>query len=168
MYFEMEENDMKSKKVNICLLLGVLCFSAVVTAWSVCHVSIGCAGLGESYWALSVAFDKQAMKQVDCVVLHDGERLVETRDTAFITQLCGETMAAKYIATGCSKDYQIDLYSGETLVRTMYWGTCCDTGWVYPADDSHWVMNLENLDTDWGTVEFSEELVNRLHALIGK
>lgn len=101
-------------------------------------------------------------------MIHDAEHLIEIQDATFISNLCSETMVAEYGATGCSMDYQIDLYADETLVRTMYWGVCCDTGWVYPADGSHWVINLEGLGTDWGTVHFSEGLVKQLHSLIGK
>lgn len=53
---------MKGKKLKFCLLLSVLCVVATVTCWTVTNVSIGCASFSDSYWALSLSFDKQQMK----------------------------------------------------------------------------------------------------------
>ena len=66
---------------------------------------------------------------------------------------------------GCAKDRTIEVYKGDRLIRSMVWGTCCDSVKVYDADVGHWLL-LTGSKNPSGFVSLSDELVAKLNNLI--
>lgn len=149
------------------LTVGGLCLLAVCVILLSQFVSIGMASPLDSYGAISIAFDRQQMRSVDKIVLRSGEQVVEITEGELLKAVVSETMVATHINVNCTEDRSIELYAGDTLVRSMIWSTCCDTVRVYDADEAHWMLTLE-WGTNGGCVYLSSELASQLNALLVK
>lgn len=147
--------------------------ACVLVLGTVAIVAASVMGFGYSslFWAtggcLSVSFDKMAMNSVDKVLVDFGEKEVEITDPNFVKLLVDETMAATNVHVGCPEDRRIDLYSGDKLIRSMGWSTCCDTVHVYGAGDAHWTVSIEGAEAD-GFIYLPDSLVDRLNELLGE
>ena len=128
-------------------------------------VSIGAANFLDSYGAVSIAFDKKQMRAVDKVVFYTESRAFEITDMKLIDSIVDETMVATHVDTNCPNDAKIELYAGETLVRSMMWSTCCDTVRVYDMDDTHWIFALEGKENG-GCIYLSAELADEFYTLL--
>ena len=154
---------MNRKKVVIAVLIFVFLLAGNIVASQ--FVSVGMANLSEAHVALSFAFDKKQMQSVDRIVITADERTVEITDRALLDAVVDETMAATHMDIHRSEDRRIDLYAGDTLVRSMPWSTCCDTVLVYDTDEKHWVLSIEGVE-DGGCINLSAELVRQLNTLL--
>ena len=135
-------------------------------------ISVG--GTGE---CISVAFfEKQKMQTVDKVVLTDeySKKVVTITDMDLIDELVKEITVANRANLGCAKtnSRQIDLFSGDNLIRSMKWSRCCeDTIYMYNADSTHWILFSgyplnRNHTAHEGWAEISKELLNKLNVLL--
>lgn len=113
----------------------------------------------------SISFDKQKMKTVNRIEITDGDKCVEITACSTVDAIVKETMVATHIGTGCSYERKIDLYYDNTLIRTMYWSSCCDSVCVYDADAAHWVFSIEGTSPK-GYIYLPEELITELNKLL--
>lgn len=113
----------------------------------------------------SVSFDKQEMKAVNRIEITDGEKRIEITDPIIVNSVVNETMVATHIGTGCSYERKIDLYCNNTLIRTMYWSSCCDSVCVYDVDETHWVFSSKG-SRPKGYIYLSRSLVAELNKLL--
>jgi hypothetical protein len=90
-------------------------------------------------------------------------------------RIVSETKVATHIDSNCEKDccgcydphWQIILYRGDQIVRSMEWETCCGAMKVYEPDLTHWLIGPTLGDAkNVGYVELSNELIDQLQALI--
>ena len=154
---------MNRKKIVI--LVSILAFLLIAGIVASQFVSVGMANLSEAHGTISIAFDKQQMRSVDRMVLIDGDRTVELTNRALLDAVVDETMAATHLGGHSTTGRRIELYAGDTLVRSMIWTTCCDVVEVYGADESHWFLTVEGAKCG-GSVYLSTELVQQLNALL--
>ncbi len=154
---------MRRKKIWIAAtVLCVLLIAGIVASR---FVSVGMANLSEAHCALSFAFDKKQMQSVDRMVITTDGRSVQITDRALLDAVVEETMVATHMDVHRSEDRRIDLYAGDTLVRSMIWSTCCDTVLVYDTDRSHWVLSIEGAEKG-GCIYLSAELARELNSLL--
>ena len=155
---------MKSKKVLIVIVVVAIAIVAGII-WFNSVANMGSSNIfTESGGCISVSFDKREVKTVDKVVVSNGEKEVTIEDNTFVDRIVNETKVATHICRRCPEDKRIDLYCGDTLVRSMGWSTCCDTVRVYSADDTHWVFSIEGQE-DEGYVYLSNALIRQLNDL---
>ena len=143
----------KAAVIELCIVLALL----VVGICSLFRFSPGeciCVSL----------FGRFELRNIDKVIISaDGKEWTIT-DPNLIEQLCDETRVAEHI-NPCTRDgRKIDLYSGDRLVRSMIWGTCCDQIEVYKPSIIHWVIG--GIGTESGSISMSEELLAKLNAVI--
>lgn len=99
------------------------------------------------------------------IEITDGEKHVEITAHTTLDAIVKETMVATHIGTGCPYERKIDLYCDDTLIRTMYWSSCCDSVCVYDADAEHWIFSSEGTRPN-GYVYLSEALAAELNKLL--
>ena len=109
-------------------------------------------------------FGRFELRNIDKVIIYaDGKEWTIT-DSDFIEELCDETRVAEHINPCTRGGRKIDLYSGDRLVRSMIWATCCDQIEVYKPSITHWLIG--GIGTESGSVSISEELMAQLNAVI--
>ena len=113
----------------------------------------------------SISFDKQKMKTVNRIEITDGDKRIVITTHTTVDAIVKETMVATHIGTGCPYERKIDLYCDDTLIRTMYWSSCCDSVCVYDADAVHWIFSIEGTRPK-GYIYLSEELSAELNKLL--
>lgn len=121
-----------------------------------------------------VLFGKLEMKDVDKVIISSDSQSITITDQALVDQIVDETKVADYgfsVGCGCCeiKDRQIELYSGDRLVRSMRWYED-NIVKVYETDLTHWVFfvrddGFAHRDEYDGYVRLSQELEDHLDAL---
>lgn len=119
----------------------------------------------ESGKCFSISFDKQKMKTVNRIEITDGEKRIEITAQTTVDSIIKETMVATHIGTGCPYERKIDLYCDNTLIRTMYWSSCCDSICVYEADAAHLIFSIEGTSPK-GYIYLSKELIAELNKLL--
>ena len=113
---------------------------------------------------ISVTFDKLPMMFADRAVIRVGEISYEITDDDLLRQIVSETRVATNTDLCNHKvDRWIDVYCGDTLVRSMMWEDYHDGIVVYHAGVSHWVFPS---DSGLGIVYPSEELLQKLEEII--
>lgn len=131
---------MNCKKTILALLLSACAVGVVLLVLALTAnmgVNINLFGNGGCF---SAAFDKSSMKKADRIIIRTGEKQYEITDPDVIHMIVSETMVAtntdlRYPNT----DRWIDVYSGNTLVRSMRWADNQDTIIVYNRDSIHWI-----------------------------
>ena len=139
--------------IELCVVILLL----IVVGCSLFHFEPGVC--------LSVSlFGRFELRNIDRVVItSDGKEWTIT-DPDLIEQLCDETRVAEDINL-CMRDSKtIDLYAGDSLVRSMKWGPCCDAVEVYKPGITHWLIG--SLGIDSGCVYLSDKLLAQLNAII--
>lgn len=152
----------RKKRWIAATVLGVLLIAGIIASQ---FVSVGMANLSEAHGTISIAFDKQQMLSVDKMVISADGRSIQITDRALLDAVVDETMAATHLGGHSTTGKRIELYAGDTLVRSMIWSTCCDIVEVYGADESHWFLTVEGAKCG-GSVNLSTELVQQLNALL--
>lgn len=153
----------KYMKVLCAVLLIFLAFILIITV--VENVSIRATDIfTKTGGCISVSLDKKKMKSVNRIVISEGEGHKEIVDPILIRSLVRETLAATHTGTGCPYERKIDLYSDETLIRTMYWSSCCDSIYVYDAAPNHWIVSIEGIESK-GFIYLSDLLAKELNKL---
>ncbi|MBQ7372866.1 MAG: hypothetical protein IJW67_13490, partial [Blautia sp.] len=138
---------MKYKRRTYVAISAVVFFLAALCIVLKMHVSFAGSDLfNEAYAAISVAFDKQAMRSADRIVIRTGESEIQITDPELIGQIVEETAAATHMKVTCPEERWIDVYCGDRLIRSMGWSDCCDTVNVYNSDASHWVISVEGME----------------------
>lgn len=113
---------------------------------------------------ISVAFDKLPMMIADRAVIRVGEKSYEVTDTQLVRQITSETRVATNTDLCNHKvDRWIDIYCGDTLIRSMMWEDYHDGIVVYHAGIFHWVIPS---DSGLGIVYPSDELLQKLEEVI--
>lgn len=131
---------LKNYQKGLIISAAVSCVVAFTVLFATA-VSFGASNVFTEFGgAISLSFDKAKMRSVNRAVISNGEKTVEITDPALIQSLVQETMVATHTGLGCSRDRTIELYSGNTLVRSMIWSTCCGHVLVYTADIRHWIV----------------------------
>lgn len=153
-----------SKKTKLVLLLSV-CVAGMVLLVLMLSTSMAVSlNVFDNGGCISVAFDKSSMKKVDRIVIRADEKRYEITDPVVISMIVSETMVAtntdlRYPNT----DRWIDVYSGNTLVRSMRWADNHDTIVVYNRDSIHWIYpSMEGA----GLVYPSTDLVALLNSVL--
>ena len=123
--------------------------------------------LNGAYGCVTVTFDTWAMKQADKVIIKADNKEITVTDKSLVAQIIQETTVATNGPVGCAKDRTIEVYQGDYLIRSMVWGTCCDSVKVYDADAAHWVL-LTGSKNPSGFVSLSDQLVSKLNELINE
>lgn len=142
------------------ILLG--CLVAIILFFAVCsslRVGNGCISFS--------MFGKLELKNVDRAVLSANGKEITITDESLLDEIVSETRVADEVRTCGSFNKQIDLYSGDKLIRSMKWAECCDSVKVYEPDLTHWLISLDEY-ADAGYVELSKDLVTKLNKLIDK
>lgn len=124
-----------------------------------------CVNLNDAYGCVTVTFDTWVMKQADKVIIKADKKEITVTDKSLIRQIVKETTVATNGPVGCANDRTIEVYKGDMMIRSMPWGTCCDSVKVYDADAAHWVLLTGTKDPS-GFVSLSDELIARLNTLI--
>lgn len=155
----------KRYKVLFALLIVLLVFLIAITIVCITASITPLKTNVENGKCFSISFDKQKMKTVNNVKITDEDKCVEITSHATIDAIVKETMVATHIGTGCSYERRIDLYCDDTLIRTMYWSSCCDSVCIYDTDASHWVFSIEGTRPR-GYIYLSEELIAELNKLL--
>lgn len=155
---------LNNKKTVIVLLLSVcvvVLVLVVLTLTTYMAVNINVFGNGG---CISVAFDKASLKRADKIIIRTDEKQYEITDPDVISMIVSETM----VATNTDLRYPnterwIDVYSGNTLVRSMRWADNHDTIVVYNRDSIHWIYpSMEGA----GLVYPSTDLVALLNSIL--
>ena len=149
----------KRKPINSDLII-LACLAVIVLFFSICssfRITAESAG-GCISFAL---FGKLELRGVDKMVISVGEEQFVVTDADLLEQIVDETRVATHTDLGCANDRQIDLYRRDQLVRSMKWGLCCDTVYVYEEDPTHWLFGGTT-----GHVELSRDLADKLNSLI--
>lgn len=152
---------------KIIIIVSILIVLAVVTAFSLTALSVHSSLLSKDDGCLSITlFEKRKLADVDRVVIDKRDRRCEITDKDLIDDIINETSIATHATSGVhGKDYTIELYSGDELVRSMPWASCCDIVTVYTEDATHWLFNLWVGKAKVGYVYLSQELVDVLEGL---
>lgn len=150
----------RKRIVIILLVLGVL---STLVVWLALNVNIGMGT--DSYAALSISFDKRAMRSADRIVLRTDTKEVEITDSALVSKIVDETAAATHMKLGCPEEKWIDVYCGDRLIRSMGWAPCADTVNVFDTDATHWIVTIEG-GFEGGCIFLSAELADQLNALL--
>ena len=116
-------------------------------------------------------FGKLELRGIDRVVVTRGSRQITITDQDLIGQVTDETRIATRVRSHCGgPEYcdtphgWIDLYQGDSLVRSMEWHVCCDMVKVYEEDATHWLIPWW-CKSCGGYVYLSEELAGQLLTL---
>lgn len=141
---------------SILVVVFVVCANASITPLK---------SNAEAGKCLSISFDKKKMKTVNRIEIIDGEKHIEIADPNLIDSMVKETLVATHIGTGCPYERKIDLYCDDTLIRTMYWSSCCDSIYIYDADAAHWIFSIEGLRPK-GYIFLSDSLAAELNKLL--
>lgn len=144
---------MKKKVVTISaiVLIAVLVIAFVIAIS--CNVMVGkpektSNGIYYRTGCTSVAlFGKMEIAGVDKVVISSAEKSMTITDTDLVNRIVGRTKVATWAYnTGCGccelRDWTIDLYCGDKLMRSMEWLED-DVVKVYDPDLTHWVFPVE-------------------------
>ena len=146
----------KEMKIEL-ILLG--CLVAIILFFVICSsmkVTNECVSIS--------LFGKWELKNVDCAVITiDGEKVTVT-DENLLDELVSETRVADRVSACGESSRQIDLYSGDKLVRSMKWDACCNTVKVYEPGLTHWLISFKQ-SVNAGYVQISNELASQLEAL---
>lgn len=133
-------------------------------------ISINLSG---SYECVSIAHDKNELIKANRIVIKelypaDSKQIIEVEitDQSLIDDLVEETMVAT-MSNICNSKYRvIEVYCGDTLIRSMEWSGCCSQEYVlvYREDEKHtlWLTGYDGQDT--GHVQLSQNLLQRLNA----
>lgn len=116
----------------------------------------------------SFTFDKLPMLLADKAVIRVGDDSYVITDSRLVNDITSETICATHTDLCCSKtDRWIDIYCGDTLIRSMRWEDGHDGIVVYNVyNDSgilHWIFPTDGGD---GIVYPSEELISHLKEII--
>lgn len=111
---------------------------------------------------------------VDKVVVSTSDDKMTITEEDVIDRIVNETRIATHTTSDCHQgccgcDFphrSIELYRGDKLVRLMEWQGCCDFIEVYKPDLIHWLFPPLDESADAGYIEMSDDLVDRLSALI--
>lgn len=154
----------KSHKYLICmmaicmLLILLIVFLSQFVAIHVDNI------FGKAGACISVALDKKAVQNADKVVLYAAAKTVTVTDEALIKEISDELQVANCTdLCGAKRDWWIEIYDGDQLVRRMRWEDCHELVEVYTADFTHWVWPSE---TKIGLVELSDDLKAKLYQLV--
>ena len=153
------------KKINpaiieLCIVLVVL----VVIICSLFRFTYFDSQPGE---CMSVSlFGRFELQNIDkAVVAADGKKWTIT-DSNLIEQICNETRVADRVNLCTDSSKRIDLYSGDRLVRSMKWSSCCNTVEVYEPGITHWLIAPLGTKVEGGYVELSDDLLAQLNAVM--
>jgi hypothetical protein len=109
---------------------------------------------------ISVTFDKLPMMLADRAVIRVGEKHYEITDRDFVRQITTETRCATNTDLCYNKtDRWIDIYCGNTLIRSMMWESEHNGIIVYEAGVFHWVFPSAE---GQGIVDPSNDLLQNL------
>ena len=119
---------------------------------------------GEAGSCISVALDKNAMQKADKVVLYAAAKSVTVTDEMLIKEISDELQVANCTdLCGAKRDWWIEIYDGDQLIRRMRWEDCHELVEVYTADSTHWVWPST---TKIGQAALSDALKAKLYQLI--
>lgn len=123
-----------------------------------------CFNTNDGGGCISVSFDKLPMLIADRVVIRVGEQSYEVTDMELVRQITSETKVATNTDL-CNHeiDRWIDVYCGDTLIRSMMWEDYHDGIVVYHAGFLHWIIPS---DSGLGIVYPSEELLQKLEEIV--
>ena len=156
---------MKNKKMIISIaLVAIIIATGIIWFNTIAYIG-GSNIFTESGGCISFSFDKRDITTVNKVVVSNGDKEVVIEDKALVDLVVNETKVATHIGGSCPEDKKIELYSGDTLIRSMGWSSCSDTVRVYSADDAHWVFSIEGPE-DEGDIYLSDTLVKILNDLL--
>ena len=151
---------MKLAKIELFILLGLL----LVAACSLFRFNYFDGNAGECF-SVSL-FGRLELRNIDKVVIvSDGKEWTIT-DPNLIGQICSETRVAERVDLCTESSKQINLYSGDRLVRSMKWSGCCGTVEVYEPGITHWLIAPLGSKVEGGYVELSDELLVQLNAIM--
>ena len=161
-------NSKKVKWLAFCLSLALI---GSLLVYFISIVSFSQTFIpGEAGECISIAFfEKQKMRTVDKVVLRVDEKVVTISDANLIHEIVKETTLATHTGLKFSSQGYIDLYSGDTLLRSMEWEVEKDTVKVYKPARTHWIIvPFANWDQrkNEGLVFLSASLADKLIALL--
>lgn len=154
---------MKNKKYIRIGIVAAVCLLAAVSVVLAMNVSFGMST--DAHAAMSIAFDKQAMRSANRIVIRTYGKEIEITDPALVGEIAEETAAATHMKLDCPEGKWIDVYCDDQLIRSMGWSACCDTVNVFDTDATHWVMSIEGAE-EGGSIYLSRDLVEKLKALI--
>lgn len=156
---------MKNKKMIISIaLVAIIIATGIIWFNTIAYIG-GSNIFTESGGCISFSFDKRDITSVNKIVVSNGDKEVVIEDKALVDLVVNETKVATHFLRRCPEEKKIDLYSDDTLIRSMGWSTCCDTVRVYNADNAHWVFSIEGHE-DEGYIYLSDTLVMKLNDLL--
>ena len=151
----------KRQIVGCCTIIACL---VIVCLLMLIHVDV-CFNTRDGGGCISVTFDKLQMMNADRAVIRVGDKSYEITDDELIRQITAETrVATNTDLCNHNTDRWIDIYCGDTLIRSMMWENNHDGIIVYHADICHWVIPS---DSGLGIVYPSEALLQKLEEIIG-
>lgn len=150
----------------VIITLSICLFMDVLNALQILPFTYR-VNLNDAYGCVTVTFDTWAMKQADKVIIKANKKEITVTDKALIKEIIKETTVASNGPVGCANDRTIEVYKGDRLIRSMSWGTCCDSVKVYDADAGHWLL-LTGSKNPSGFVSLSDELLSKLNTLINE
>ena len=117
-------------------------------------------------------FGKLELRDIDKAVITKYDKQITITNQGLIKQITDETRIATHVRSHCGGPgkcddpyKRIDLYQGDTLVRSMEWHACCDMVRVYEEDATHWLIPWW-CPSQGGFIYLSEELASQLNALM--
>ena len=166
--------NQKKRKAGITYLIILACLAVIVMFFSICTSFKSTLNEGPPGECISISiFGKLELKNIDrAVVTVYGEERVVT-DANLVEQIVFETRTATRVESECHADccgcesphMQIDLYRGDTMIRSMEWQRCCDYVKVYEPDLTHWLF-APGYEVEAGYVSLSNELILQLNSII--
>ncbi len=158
-------NTRKQRMILAAGLLLVFCGGLALFVHTCVDIHVTPSGHGE---CISITFfENYTPEIVDKIVIKAEGQEITITDVSLIQELVSETSIATHANIGHAEHRIIDVYSGDKLLRSMAWGTCCDTVMVYKADSTHWLLTPEPPATEnRGCVYLSSALAAKLNALL--
>jgi hypothetical protein len=149
-------------KENAWKLFAVLVVALLVSILSA-NVAVGGSGGGGG--CVSVVFDKASVMRADRIVIRkDGKEMTVT-DPETVSRIASEFVVANKTALCDHTDMQLEIYSGDKIVRHVYWNDSDSLATIYDADAAHWVIPFEGKT---GQVELSRELMELVERIIAE
>lgn len=155
------KNDLNKRQIiRNCTIIACL---VIVCLLLLINVDV-CLNTRDGGGCISVTFDKLPMMIADRAVIRVGEKGYEITDDELIRQITSETRVATNTDL-CNHNTErwIDIYCGDTLIRSMMWEDYHDGIIVYHTGIFHWVIPS---DSGLGIVYPSEELLQKLEEII--
>ena len=153
---------MKWLKENAWKLFAVLVVALLVSILSA-NVAVGGSGGGGG--CVSVVFDRASVMRADRIVIRkDGKEMTVT-DPETVSRIASEFVVANKTALCDHTDMQLEIYSGDKIVRHVYWNDSDSLATIYDTDAAHWVIPFEGKT---GQVELSRELMELVERIIAE